>query len=220
MTNYLGKVFESGLRPVSGEDLNQLVTAINAIASLNEIVSTSLNTVGAGTILASSILSGLVTRGGTQIAGFTDTTDTAANIIASNKAVLKRINSSFEFEYINNTVWPATITGGTGVTIAAVIPANSWAKFLVTYTAAATIVITTIEKGYFAVTGTFVATGASAVVVANTALTANSVVSFGINAIGGTPAGAPYLSAVTPQTGFSVKAAAGDTSTYNYEIRG
>jgi hypothetical protein len=68
--------------------------------------------------------------------------------------------------------------------------------------------------------GTFVANGATAVVVANTAVTANSQVFFTLKTIGGTPAGAPFLSAVTPGTGFSVKAAAGDTSTYNYTIVG
>ena len=69
-------------------------------------------------------------------------------------------------------------------------------------------------------TGTFTANGATAVVVANTAVTANSVISFALKTVGGTPAGAPFLSAVTAGTGFSVKVAAGDTSVYNYTITG
>lgn len=64
--------------------------------------------------------------------------------------------------------------------------------------------------------GSFTANGATAVVVANTAFTANTPVLFTVKTIGGTPAGAPYISSVTPGTGFSVKAAAGDTSVYNY----
>lgn len=69
-------------------------------------------------------------------------------------------------------------------------------------------------------TGTLTANGSTAVVVADTAMTANSTVIFTAKTIGGTPAGAPYLSAVTAGTGFSVKAAAGDTSVYNYMIIG
>lgn len=68
--------------------------------------------------------------------------------------------------------------------------------------------------------GTFTANGATAVVVANTAVSANSVITFTLKTVGGTPAGAPFLSAVTAGTGFSVKAVAGDTSVYNYQING
>lgn len=66
--------------------------------------------------------------------------------------------------------------------------------------------------------GTFTANGATAVVVANANVTATSVISYGLKTVGGTPAGHPFESAITPGTGFSVKAAAGDTSVYNYAI--
>lgn len=68
--------------------------------------------------------------------------------------------------------------------------------------------------------GTFVATGATSVTVANTTVTANSVIVFGLKTVGGTPAGSPYMFTVTPGTGFTVRAVAGDTSTYNYWILG
>ena len=67
-------------------------------------------------------------------------------------------------------------------------------------------------------TGTFVANGATAVVVANANVTASSVIIFTLKTVGGTPAGAPFCSAITATTGFSVKAVAGDTSTYNYVV--
>lgn len=67
--------------------------------------------------------------------------------------------------------------------------------------------------------GTFVATGSS-VTVANTSITANSVVTFGLKTVGGTILGAPYMLTVTPGTGFTVNAGASDTSTYNYTIIG
>lgn len=66
--------------------------------------------------------------------------------------------------------------------------------------------------------GTFISNGATAVVVADTRITANSSLAFALKTIGGTPAGPPFLSAVTVGVGFSVKVAAGDTSTYNYVI--
>lgn len=73
--------------------------------------------------------------------------------------------------------------------------------------------------------GTFTANGSSAVVVNPVVpITATSQILISLKTVGGTPAGAPYLSALT--TGavgtatFSVKAAVGDTSTYNYTIIG
>lgn len=68
--------------------------------------------------------------------------------------------------------------------------------------------------------GTFTANGSTAVVVSNTTVTADSVIVITLKTVGGTPAGAPYLSAITASTGFSVKAAVGDTSVYNYAIIG
>ena len=66
--------------------------------------------------------------------------------------------------------------------------------------------------------GTVTVNGSTAVVVSNTSVTSTSVIEYTLKTVGGTPAGKPYESAITPGTGFSVKAAAGDTSTYNYLI--
>lgn len=68
--------------------------------------------------------------------------------------------------------------------------------------------------------GTFTANAGTAVTVANAAITANSVVTFGLKTVGGTIAGAPFMTTVTPGTGFTVNAGAGDTSVYNYAILG
>lgn len=68
--------------------------------------------------------------------------------------------------------------------------------------------------------GTFTANGASAVTVADPTVTANTMVITGLKTVGGTPAGAPFMATVTPGTGFTIKAAAGDTSIYNYGIIG
>lgn len=67
--------------------------------------------------------------------------------------------------------------------------------------------------------GTFTANSGTPVVVADTNVTANSVFMFGLKTAGGTPA-APFVTAVTPGTGFTVNSGGADTSTYNYVILG
>lgn len=66
--------------------------------------------------------------------------------------------------------------------------------------------------------GTFTANGASAVTVANTAVTANSLIIFTLKTVGGTVGAYPAVKTITPGTGFTVAATASDTSVYNYRI--
>ncbi len=68
--------------------------------------------------------------------------------------------------------------------------------------------------------GTFIANGATAVVVANANVTASSQVLITLKTVGGTPAADPYISSITTGIGFSVIAAAGDSSVYNYAVIG
>lgn len=102
----------------------------------------ALSTVGAGTITAALMGGGIVNRAGAQSATpFTDTTDTAANIIASNAALVGKVGSAVPITYVNATNATATITGGVGVTVSGItaIPAGMAVRYLVTYTAAATL---------------------------------------------------------------------------------
>ena len=185
-------------------------------------VATPLNTVGAGVITAAGIAGKLTTRGGTQTAVFTDTTDTAANILAAAYPIgTPAIGYTFTYTYVNNTVFPATITGGTGVTVsgATVVPANSWARFQVTYTAANTMTMVGVEQGFFPTSGTVTANGATPVVVAQTAVTAGSniILTYASGTVGATGA---FVSAKTAGTSFSIKSVSGDTAVYNYVILG
>lgn len=66
--------------------------------------------------------------------------------------------------------------------------------------------------------GTLTANGATAVTVANSSFTANSVVTFSLKTVGGTVGALPRLVTATPGTGFTAAATAGDTSVYNYSI--
>lgn len=140
-------------------------------------VSGSLVTVGAGTILAASIAGGSVTRTGSQSGtAFTDTTDTAAAIIAAAPNLANKIGTAMYITYINSTNATATITGGTGVTVSGltVIPPNNVATFLTTYTAAATLTMVGVSVMQASASGVTVlgsSTGSTAIASANAGAT-------------------------------------------------
>lgn len=218
VANYIGTVSTATTVTLVHIDTTPIAigTAITAPST------TALTTVGAGTITAASFNTSFTARSGSTTA-FTDTTDTAANIIAANASIVNKVGASFLYTYVNNTVASATLTGGTGVTVSGVtiVPANSWAQYLVTYTAIATLTMVGINQGYFPHIGTYINNGATPVTVADASVTAGSIISFTLKTIGGTvSASAPNVKTITPGTGFTVAGLASDTSTYNYEIRG
>lgn len=108
--------------------------------SVSNPLLTTLATNGNGTLLAAAINGGLINRT-TVAAPFTDTTDTAAAIIAGNPTGLSKIGASFIFIYANNSTGIATLTGGVGVTVSGVtlLAPGQIAQYLVTYTATATL---------------------------------------------------------------------------------
>lgn len=65
--------------------------------------------------------------------------------------------------------------------------------------------------------GTFTANGVTGIPVADTSVTANSLILITLKTVGGT-VGSPFVDTITPGTGFNVKSQASDTSTYNYQI--
>lgn len=180
----------------------------------------ALSTVGAGTITAAGITGGFTIRTGSTTA-FTDTTDAAANIIAAGVGAAAVLGASWDYTYVNNTVAPATIAGGTGVTVsgATVVPANSWVRYLVTNTAAATVTMVAVSQGFFPVSGTVTANQATPVVVSTAAVTAGSniILTYASGSVGATGA---FVSAKTAGTSFSIKSVTGDTAVYNWTIVG
>ena len=104
-----------------------------------EVINNALTTVGSGTILGSMLATGILNRTG-PAGAFTDTTDTAGNIIA---AIFGGINNTglqngttFRLTYINSVAFAATLAAGTGVTLGANtgIAASSVKDYLVTVT--------------------------------------------------------------------------------------
>lgn len=117
--------------------LSTVPIAIGANSTVPAI--TTISTVGNGTLTAASFVGGLISRGGSQSGtAFTDTTDTATAIVAACANLVNKVGTSMLIEYANTTNATATITGGTGVTASGVtvIPPNTIAQFLFTYTAA------------------------------------------------------------------------------------
>lgn len=104
---------------------------------------TVLATVGAGTLLAAAILSGMILRDPAG-AGRTDTTDTAEALVAAIPS-LAFDYGEFSFYIVNTADANETITlaGGTGVTLtgALTVIQNSAQKFTLFRTSATTLVL-------------------------------------------------------------------------------
>lgn len=186
---------------------------------LPEIV-TALNTVGAGVPTGAGIAGGVTTRGGSQAnTAFTDTTDTAANIILAQANV--HIGDSWEWTYQNNTNANATLAGGSGVTLTGVtlVPGGASARFLVTYTGAGAVSMVGISQtSPSSVSGTLTLNGVTPVTVTDSRVTANSSIIVTLKTIGGTVGVYPHIATITPGTGFTILGTASDTSVYNYLI--
>lgn len=132
--------FQAGYRLMDGTKMNKLVAAINASSTNggNAPVQTAITTVGAGTLTAAAMLSGLIVRSG-PTGAFTDTSDTGANIDTA-LAQAAVVGWSGTFTYKNTTAFAATIAGGTGVTLSGrtVVAPQSVGSFVLTRTGVGT----------------------------------------------------------------------------------
>ena len=97
------------------------------------IVNTAISTAGAGTLTGAALAGGVVTRTGPS-AAFTDTTDTAALIVAALTNPI--VGQSWEVLIKNTTQYTQTFSAGSGVTLTgqSICPPNSVIRFLVTLT--------------------------------------------------------------------------------------
>jgi hypothetical protein len=136
-----------GYLTVGGGIQSPQVIASSGAPSVSAEKITALTTVGAATLTAANIAGGVTSRGGTQTGAFTDTTDTAANIIAALPSIA--VGQAFEYTYQNNSSYAATISGGTNVTVSglSVVQPNSYARYLVTYVSATSVTLAAIAAG-------------------------------------------------------------------------
>ncbi len=208
----------------SGQTFTTTTAAIAGLAGSvsNSSVITALSTVGNGTITAAGVLGKYTQRTGAQLsAAFTDTTPTA-NLLTAALPTGAAVNTSFAWTYTNLTNAPATLTGGSGVTVSTitVIPPSSFAKYLVTYTAISTYTFVGVEQGYLPHGGTFTSIGSAPVTVADTNITTYSQVVYTLKNVGGTISSFPVVKTITAGVGFTVNAGTADLSVYNYNILG
>lgn len=139
MSALKGVVYDGGLqRPALPGD----------VAAWAEIIA-ALTTVGAGTLTAPLLLSGIINRTG-PVAGYIDTTDTAANIIAAmvsnynyqstaltgvSSGVAAPLGMSVRLRIINTVAFANTMAAGTGVTLVnGTINASSVKEYLLQVT--------------------------------------------------------------------------------------
>lgn len=144
----IGPAVGANAGPQILEATTQMIADLASLVSNNAVL-TAINTVGAGILTAAGFIGGSISRGGAQAAtAFSDTTDTAAAIIAALPAGAL-VGTSFYVTIDNNTDGDETIVGGVGVTVSVntIIPKLTWAQFLVTYSAAATITMAFVAGG-------------------------------------------------------------------------
>lgn len=108
---------------------------------LGESLSAGANAVvGASTLTAAMIATGIINRSGST-AGYTDTTDTAANIIlalqGNNPFVEVLAGTSFRLRVINTVAFLLTLAAGVGVTLGGGtlnVAASTWRDYIITVT--------------------------------------------------------------------------------------
>ncbi len=144
------QTFTPGPRLIDGSDLNTLVGQANAGFAAAGVqgfaANTALATVGAGTLLAAAIVGGVITRSGST-AAYTDTTDTAAAIIAAVPGY--SVGQSWPLIIDNTVAFAQTLAAGAGVTLAGnlILPPLTWGRYLVTITSATAVTIRCVEAG-------------------------------------------------------------------------
>lgn len=131
-----GTLYIATVRGMSDSDPAGISTTfVPTTASSPNAAITTISTVGAGTITGAALAGGTVTRAGTQIAAFSDTLDTAANIFSQFPGF--GVNSALKVVIRNTTSFNETIVGTTNVTASGplIIPPQSEGVFLLTMTA-------------------------------------------------------------------------------------
>lgn len=125
--------------------------SVAALAKNNPApVVTNIATAGAGTLTAAGILGGVINRSG-PTTSYTDTIDTAANIIAALPSGTPTSAGYYTFVK-NTTAFAETLAAGTGITLngLTVIPPNSTGVLLVQYVSSTAVTVTGIFTGQIA----------------------------------------------------------------------
>lgn len=96
---------------------SQIASAIGTLISRNQSIATVSSATGV-TLSAADMVGGFILRTGSATGAITDTTDTAANIVAAYNASDTQVGSSFLLGINNTTGQTVTVAAGAGVTVA------------------------------------------------------------------------------------------------------
>lgn len=120
------------------------IAALAQSGGAGETINTNITTVGNGTLTGAALTGGYISRSG-PVAAFTDTTDTAALIVAAIGAPF--VGQSWYVHIKNTTAFAETIAAGTGVTLPTnvIIPPNSVGVYLFTLTSLTAITVVHAE---------------------------------------------------------------------------
>ena len=105
---------------MTGEVMDRRIMPGDLVAGGENILAGSISTAGSGTLTGVAIGTGIIRRTG-PVGGFTDTTDTAQNIISSILGGSNQLapdcvpGTSFRLLYINTVAQAMTFAAGTGV---------------------------------------------------------------------------------------------------------
>jgi hypothetical protein len=121
------------------------IAALANVTALPPVSNTSITTVGNGTLTAAALVSGIITRTG-PTAAYTDTTDTAVNIVAGLTAYVANESSFVQIK--NATAYVQTIAAGSGVTLSGIvaIPAYSVGIYLMTINSTSAVTLLHVKS--------------------------------------------------------------------------
>jgi hypothetical protein len=144
-------VLDPGVSP----DTRAVWGLYGAVANLNQAMGSVYTTVASNsqtvTATAAAVAGGILNRTGSPGGAVTETSPTAAQIIAAlPKSRVTDGTYQFRFKYINNAMGQTTTwTAGTGVTVTgtATIATSAWRDFLVTVDSASAVTFTNIGSG-------------------------------------------------------------------------
>lgn len=126
-----------------------------AVQNLEQVDAIGFNSVASSattvTATAAGVSGGILNRTGSPAGGVTETTPTAAQIIAALPNTIPLDGTyQFKFRYINNSLGQTvTWTGGSGVTVTgtATIATNAWREFLLTVDSPTAVTFTNLGGG-------------------------------------------------------------------------
>lgn len=102
----------------------QISAAIGTLVTRNQSVATVDSATGV-TLSAADMVGGWILRTGAATGAITDTTDTAANLVAAYNASDTQVGSSFLLGINNTTGQTLTLAAGSGVTVAGTATINN-----------------------------------------------------------------------------------------------